>query len=91
MKNSWYALSILIIFSACKESSHQAGAEQVAETTQNTPSPELKSALTSITADNLLNHINVLASDAYEGRAPGTRGEDSTVAYLTRQFKKMGL
>jgi Zn-dependent M28 family amino/carboxypeptidase len=39
----------------------------------------------------ILDHIKVLASDAYEGRAPGTPGEDKTVAYLTGQFKQMGL
>src|SRR6266513_1692404 len=39
----------------------------------------------------VLAHTKVLASDEYEGRAPGTRGEDRTVAYLEDQFKKMGL
>jgi Zn-dependent M28 family amino/carboxypeptidase len=33
----------------------------------------------------------VLASDEFEGRAPGTAGEDKTVAYLVDQFKGMGL
>jgi Zn-dependent M28 family amino/carboxypeptidase len=39
----------------------------------------------------MLGHIRELASDAFEGRAPGTAGEDSTVAYLTGQFRAMGL
>ena len=39
----------------------------------------------------ILNHISVLASDEYEGRAPGTKGEELTVAYLIEQFQKMGL
>jgi len=39
----------------------------------------------------ILDHINVLASDEYEGRAPGTKGEELTVAYLTEQFQKLGL
>lgn len=44
-----------------------------------------------ITAEGLAAHISVLASDAFEGRAPGTAGEDSTVRYLTDTFKAMGL
>ena len=48
-------------------------------------------ALAAITSDNILQHVNRLASDAFEGRAPGSPGEDSTVAYLTEQFKALGL
>ena len=32
-----------------------------------------------------------LSSDAYEGRAPGTPGEEKTVAYLIKQFEAAGL
>src|SRR5262249_25107781 len=39
----------------------------------------------------LLQHTKVLSSDEFEGRAPGTKGEDRTVAYLEEQFKKVGL
>jgi Zn-dependent M28 family amino/carboxypeptidase len=38
-----------------------------------------------------LGHIKVLASDQFEGRLPGTRGEELTIDYLTRQFKAAGL
>ena len=48
-------------------------------------------ALATITAADLMRHIEVLASDKFEGRAPGTKGEEKTVAYLTEQFQKMGL
>lgn len=48
-------------------------------------------ALVSIRANEILEHTRVLASDEYEGRAPGTRGEELTVAYLTDQFRRMGL
>src|ERR1051326_4679820 len=50
-----------------------------------------KAALDSITSDDLLKHIKTLASDEFEGRAPGTKGEELTVNYLTDQFKKLGL
>ena len=36
-------------------------------------------------------HIKVLASDAFEGRGPATPGETKSVAYITRQFKAVGL
>jgi Zn-dependent M28 family amino/carboxypeptidase len=39
----------------------------------------------------LLGHIRMLSSDAFEGRLPGTSGEDKTVAYLLAQFKRIGL
>jgi Zn-dependent M28 family amino/carboxypeptidase len=51
----------------------------------------VRPALDAITADGLLARTRVLASDAFEGRGPGTRGEDSTVAYLTREFQRLGL
>ena len=33
----------------------------------------------------------MLSSDEYEGRAPGSKGETLSVAYLVDQFKKIGL
>ncbi len=33
----------------------------------------------------------ILASDAFEGRAPGTAGEDKTIAFLAERFKAAGL
>ena len=35
--------------------------------------------------------VKVLASDEFEGRAPGGPGESKTVAYLVEQFKSLGL
>ena len=37
------------------------------------------------------SHLSRLAADDFEGRKPGTPGEDKTVAYLTEQFRKLGL
>jgi Zn-dependent M28 family amino/carboxypeptidase len=51
----------------------------------------LQPGLEAITPDGLLAHIKVLASDEFEGRAPGTKGEDLSVKYITDQFKKIGL
>jgi len=51
----------------------------------------LQPALEAITPDGLLAHIKVLASDEFEGRAPGTKGEELSVKYIADQFKKIGL
>jgi len=55
------------------------------------PEQLLKPALDVITPDSLLGHIKVLASDEFEGRAPGTKGEELSVNYITEQFTKAGL
>lgn len=39
----------------------------------------------------LLSDISVLASDSFLGRAPGTVGEEKTVAYLSAEFEAAGL
>ncbi|MBS7458195.1 M28 family metallopeptidase [Coralloluteibacterium stylophorae] len=44
-----------------------------------------------ISGDSLARDIGTLASDAFEGRAPGTAGEDRTVDYLVRRFREAGL
>jgi Zn-dependent M28 family amino/carboxypeptidase len=51
----------------------------------------LQPALEAITPDGLLAHIKVLASDEFEGRAPGTKGEERSVEYITDQFKQIAL
>lgn len=38
----------------------------------------------------LATHIEVLASDRFEGRQPGTLGEERTVAYLSKAFAATG-
>ena len=44
-----------------------------------------------ITPSLMLDHVKALAADDKEGRAPGTPGEERTVAYLVGQFKRLGL
>src|SRR5437899_206313 len=42
----------------------------------------LQPALEAITPDGLLAHIKILASDEFEGRAPGTTGEEFSLRYI---------
>ena len=50
-----------------------------------------KAALQSISADRMLQNIKTLSSDEFEGRGPGSRGEERTVDFLQKQFKDIGL
>lgn len=40
---------------------------------------------------NLTTTVRTLASDLFEGRAPGTAGEDRTIGYLIGKFESLGL
>ncbi|HEX8064734.1 MAG TPA: M28 family peptidase [Allosphingosinicella sp.] len=54
------------------------------------PGPK-RSADAKIDPVRMSNMIRTLASDEFEGRAPGTRGEAKTVAYIAEQFRLAGL
>lgn len=44
-----------------------------------------------ITEADLRQHIAILASDEFEGRKPGTEGENKTVNYIASQWSEAGL
>jgi len=46
---------------------------------------------TAIEADKLSSIVQTLASDAFEGRAPGTPGEDKTVEFLIKEMTDLGI
>jgi Peptidase family M28 len=48
-------------------------------------------AAATITSSSILAHVQTLASDDYEGRAPGTPGEQRTTDYLIGEFMRLGL
>lgn len=52
-------------------------------------SPSARSEAAS--AARIFNHTKILSSDAFEGRAPGTPGEEKTVQYLEAEFRQLGL
>lgn len=91
------ALGVVALSVACSQSSNPP-----ATTERATSSPAARTgasamvkpdseAIASINGDEILKHIKVLSSDEFEGRAPGTKGEELTVNYLTEQFKTLGL
>jgi Zn-dependent M28 family amino/carboxypeptidase len=60
----------------------QAGQSQAAQAAAFSPS---------FSERRVAEDIRILASDAFEGRSPATRGETLTVRYLIDQFRKAGL
>jgi Zn-dependent M28 family amino/carboxypeptidase len=81
------ACLLVLATAACNSSGEKAGRD----TAGAVSTEALQPALATITSDNILQHVNRLASDGFEGRGPGTAGEDSSVAYITEQFKALGL
>ena len=55
------------------------------------PLAAMAAASSPISPARLSATVRTLASDEFEGRAPGTVGEDRTVAYLIGQFRALGL
>jgi Zn-dependent M28 family amino/carboxypeptidase len=48
-------------------------------------------AASPIDPSRMADHVKVLSADEFQGRSPGTPGEDKTVAYLEEQFKMLGV
>ncbi len=53
--------------------------------------PELEPAAKQITREGILKHIQVLASDEFAGRFPGTPGDKKSVNYLVAQCRELKL
>lgn len=51
---------------------------------------DVDAALASLSADALVQHVKVLSSDEFEGRAPSSNGEEKTIQYLKTEFEKVG-
>ena len=78
----WFAVllvvSVAVVTASCGSQSSAKGAQASV-------------AFPAIDGNKVLEHTKTLASDDFEGRAPGTHGEDLTVAYISDQFRKAGL
>ena len=72
-------------------SSDSAGATAAAFADSAATAPAVATAAQAISGDSMLQRIKDLAADSMEGRAPGTPGEEKTVAYLQKQFQALGL
>ncbi|MBC7931568.1 MAG: M28 family peptidase [Rubrivivax sp.] len=70
---------------------NQAAATPTPATQTAAVPSELKPALDTINSEDIMRHTKTLSSDEYEGRGPGTPGEELSVKYLTEQFQRLGL
>ena len=92
-----YVLFLFLLTSACSGSGGVGAVSCGASTPAvYAPAPSTSThvsigQLPAIDLDALLAHTKTLSSDEYEGRAPGTKGEELSVTYLADQFKKAGL
>ena len=75
---------ILFFITACGGSGDDDSVSVISETV---PPP----VATGIDAETLMAEIEVLSSDEFGGRAPGSPGEVLTIEYLTEQFASLGL
>ena len=90
MRNSAALLAFILLGTACASQPSAPPAEEAPGPTPSvarTPIGELPE----IDVDAVMVHTRILSSDQYEGRAPGSKGEELTVAYLVDQFQKIGL
>src|SRR6187455_893275 len=89
MKNVFGLLSLALALGivACSSEPKPAPVQTAPSTSQHLPIGQLPP----IDLDALLAETKTLSSDAFEGRAPGTKGEELSVNYLADQFKKAGL
>ncbi len=51
----------------------------------------LEAGLATIDGADLARHVELLASDAFEGRFPGSAGETKTISYLSAQLARFGV
>jgi Zn-dependent M28 family amino/carboxypeptidase len=96
VRSRYAAVASILLLSACAGSgSGGIGAVSCgiggSPTAGGAPARVPMAQLPSLDTDALLEHTKMLSSDEFEGRAPGTKGEELTVTYLADQFKKFGL
>ncbi|MDC0053681.1 M28 family peptidase [Gammaproteobacteria bacterium] len=76
-------LTVFVGLSACSEVEKPFDNDQIVTSSYEKP--------TSIDSQRLSNIVKVLASDEFEGRAPGGPGEAKTIKFLIDQFQSLGL
>ncbi len=74
------------LLTACSESDNQPTIPSSTDT-QSAQAPAIRSDLEAM----LHEHVAILASDEYEGRAPATPGEQKTISYLRTQFEDLDI
>ena len=87
-RRAWARILVMAVVSvACAAIAWRASSASI----EGASGASIHAAVAAIDQRDFLHHIEVLSSDEFEGRAPGTHGEALTVSYLEQQFKSIGL
>lgn len=86
MKRLCLPAVLLASIAACTSKS-----ETPASTAPAAPPQLSLASMPTIDQQKILEHIKVLSSDEFEGRGPGTKGEDLAVKYIGDQFTQLKL
>ena len=91
----WLLTGCITVMAACggggtSDEPAESAADETAVPTE-AAAESATAVATGISAETLLAETRILASDEFEGRAPGSAGEELTVNYLVEQFSAIGL
>ncbi|UYC12631.1 M28 family metallopeptidase [Xanthomonas sp. CFBP 8445] len=85
-------LAAAAALTACKREAPAPAADAAPPTAAPAPAAAPAHAFsTGIAPADFAELVKTLSSDAFEGRGPGTPGEDKTVAYIRDQMQRIGL
>jgi len=88
MKRYAIVCAALILAAACSRQEDKPAAPAAQAVAERQPP---LASLPKIDGGAILERIKVISADEFEGRAPGSKGEELTVKYLEEEFKKIGL
>lgn len=81
----WLAFVSATALTACGKPAEQTAAVQEPASSSETALPDTEFN------PKLAEYIKTLSSDEFQGRAPATKGEELTVAYIEDNFRRIGL
>ena len=82
MRSSILAIAAILALPACTTMSDAPPESASAQPAASGVTPSI---------DTMKRLVQLLSSDAYEGRAPGSAGEEKTLALLSSEFARLGL
>jgi len=95
MKISYLSLIVAILLAACgrnEQAADQTASQAPAATSESGGGNQVaEEASRQITAELMRDYVIEISSDKYEGRGPGSRGDEAARSYLAQELAKMGL
>ena len=92
MRRAILPLALVAALAACSPRGDDAAATAAADPAAGSAAQPSEHAFKdAIDAADFAEHVRVLSSDEFGGRAPGTPGEEKTIEYIKAQFARIGL